>query len=111
STWDLTELAASYRAFTEDVQQLRHQVRGSCPPPEAYRTRAQLVHRWRKFLFVDPGLPPDVLPADWPGQPARDLFLEVADHLLPPARIFVTEALAAAGATDPSSVTAEDPTQ
>lgn len=109
-TWDLTELSASYRAFTEDARQLRDRIRGTLSPEEAYPVRAGLLHRWRKFLFVDPALPVEVLPQDWPGQPARDLFLEVADRLLPPARIFVTDALAAAGAPTATSTTAEDTT-
>ncbi len=107
-TWDLTELAASYRAFATDTRQLRNRVSRTLDPQDAYPVRASLLHRWRKFLFVDPALPVEVLPEGWPGQSARDLFLEVADQLLPPARIFVTDALAAAGApaTDPTS--AED---
>lgn len=97
-TWDLTELAAGYRRFTEDTLALRAGLGAQVPAQEAYPVRAGLVHRWRKFLFVDPALPLEVLPADWPGQTAREVFLEVADRLLPPARIFVSDALATAGA-------------
>ncbi|WP_154402121.1 PaaX family transcriptional regulator C-terminal domain-containing protein [Ornithinimicrobium cavernae] len=107
-TWDLTELAASYRDFAEDTARLRDRVRSSWTPQEAYRVRATLVHRWRKFLFVDPALPAEVLPEGWPGQAARELFLEVADQLLQPARIFVGDALASAGAPAPDPATAED---
>lgn len=101
-TWDLRELAASYASFAADTAELRAQVRDGLTPERAYPVRAALVHRWRKFLFVDPALPVEVLPADWPGQAARELFLEVAGLLLPPARIFVSDALAAAGAPPPS---------
>lgn len=97
-TWDLTELADDYRAFVTDTVQLRQQLAGELSPAQAYPVRAELVHRWRKFLFVDPALPEEVLPDGWPGQAARDLFLEVADRLLPPARIFVSDVLATAGA-------------
>ncbi|MCK0111066.1 hypothetical protein MWU75_02775 [Ornithinimicrobium sp. F0845] len=107
-TWDLAELAASYRGFAEDTAALRDRVRGSLAPEDAYPVRAALLHRWRKFLFVDPALPVEVLPPGWPGQSARDLFLEVADQLLPPARIFVTDALVAAGAPAPETPSAED---
>lgn len=113
-TWDLTELAADYRAFTRDTTRLRSQLGQPLSPEAAYPVRASLLHRWRKFLFVDPALPAEVLPRGWPGQPARDLFLEVADRLLPPARIFVTDALVTAGAPapDPSSAdpSSTDPT-
>ena len=101
-TWDLSELAASYGAFAADTTTLRARLRGELSPEWAYPVRAALVHRWRKFLFVDPALPVEVLPPDWPGQQARELFLEVAGLLLPPARIFVFDALAAAGAPTPT---------
>lgn len=105
-TWDLTELAGSYRSFADDTAVLASRVGGGLTPEEAYAVRAALVHRWRKFLFLDPALPTEVLPSDWPGQRARDLFLEVAGDLLGPARIFVAETLAAAGVPEP---TTEDP--
>lgn len=108
-TWDLEELAASYRSFERDAASLRERADGSMAPDEAYPVRAALVHRWRKFLFVDPDLPVEVLPGGWPGRSARELFLEVADQLLPPARIFVSDALASAGAPDPDPTTAEEP--
>jgi phenylacetic acid degradation operon negative regulatory protein len=97
-TWDLTELAHSYRSFVSDTAQLRDEIASSWAPAQAYAVRTALVHRWRKFLFLDPALPTQVLPADWPGQPARELFLDVAGTLSPAARIFVSDALAAAGA-------------
>ncbi|USQ81024.1 hypothetical protein NF556_05075 [Ornithinimicrobium faecis] len=108
-TWDLTELAEDYRAFMADAAPLRERLAGSMTPEAAYPVRAELVHRWRKFLFVDPALPDEVLPDGWPGQAARDLFLEVADRLLPPARIFVSEALAAAGAPTEPDRPVKDP--
>lgn len=101
-TWDLHDLAVSYREFTRDTEELRQEASTSWAPQRAYAVRSALVHRWRKFLFRDPALPTQVLPHDWPGQAARAVFLEAADQLLPPARIFVTEALAVAGA--PSTV-------
>lgn len=100
-TWDLSGVAASYARFAADTARLREQVHGGLDPAMAYPVRARLVHRWRKFLFLDPALPAQVLPPGWPGQEASALFLEVADLLLPTARIFVTDALAAAGAPIP----------
>lgn len=106
-TWDLTGLADSYRAFTKDTLALADRVGESMAPGDAYPVRAALLHRWRKFLFIDPALPEEVLPQQWPGQRARELFLEVADTLLPPARIFVTDALAGAGAPVHETVDAQ----
>jgi phenylacetic acid degradation operon negative regulatory protein len=56
--------------------------------------RSELVHEWRKFLFVDPGLPAELLPARWPGVDAAELFHREADWLLPAASRFVDWALA-----------------
>ena len=59
----------------------------------AFAARFHLVHEWRKFLFADPGLPPEMLPADWPGQAAADLFAREADRLAAGAERFVTRCL------------------
>lgn len=42
------------------------------------------------------------------GQSARELFLDVAGTLLPGARIFVTDTLAAAGAPTPPEDRSDD---
>jgi phenylacetic acid degradation operon negative regulatory protein len=47
------------------------------------------VHEWRKFLFSDPGLPPQLLPPRWPGTQAAELFDSAAARLLPAAAAFV----------------------
>jgi phenylacetic acid degradation operon negative regulatory protein len=54
------------------------------------------VHEWRKFLFIDPGLPAELLPPDWPGTVAAVSFQAEADRLLPAAGRFVDWTLAAA---------------
>jgi len=96
--WDLDALSRQYRQFRAETDGLLEQARLGLPPGEAYPVRTALVHEWRKFLFVDPDLPVEVLPTEWPGTPARQSFLDVADRLAPAARIFVSEALASAGA-------------
>ncbi len=95
--WDLRELAERYTDFALTAAALRSSAGGGMPPERAYPVRAGLVHRWRSFLFLDPGLPPEVLPADWPGGAARTGFLDVAELLAPAARIFVRQTMAAAG--------------
>lgn len=90
--WDLQELSEAYGAFLAGIPDL--EVASALAPEDAYPVRTDLVHRWRKFMFTDPGLPREVLPAGWPGQSARERFLEVADELQPAARMFVTAVLA-----------------
>lgn len=101
--WDLGDLAAAYRASARETERLlrdleRADQREALSNEQAYALRAELVHRWRTFLFSDPGLPAQVLPADWPEPRARALFLQAAEALQPAARRFVDETLAAAGA-------------
>jgi DNA-binding transcriptional regulator PaaX len=55
--------------------------------------RSVLVHEWRKFLFTDPGLPAELLPADWVGHEAARFFASEAGRLLPAASRFVDSCL------------------
>ncbi len=47
---------------------------------------ANLVHQWRRFPFLDPDLPTELLPPDWPGQEAAHRFTDLRGRLLGPAR-------------------------
>ena len=53
---------------------------------QAFAVRSRLVHEWRKFLFLDPGLPRELLPGDWPGDKAAGFFDTESDRLLPRGR-------------------------
>jgi phenylacetic acid degradation operon negative regulatory protein len=41
---------------------------------EALLSQIHLVHEWRRFPFLDPQLPTALLPDDWAGRTARELF-------------------------------------
>ena len=70
--YDLGELAAAHRGFL-DVYETTPPFSGD--DREAFTARVELVHHWRKFLFLDPGLPDELLPSDWLGDRAADTFL------------------------------------
>ena len=36
--------------------------------------QVRLVHEWRRFPFLDPDLPGELLPRDWSGYRAAELF-------------------------------------
>jgi len=59
----------------------------------AFAARFLLVHEWRKFLFADPGLPDALLPDDWPGRAAAELFASEATRLKPGTDRFVARCL------------------
>jgi phenylacetic acid degradation operon negative regulatory protein len=90
--WDLDGLARAYTRFLGDAAVLLTEVDASTDEG-AFAARSLLVHDWRKFLFVDPGLPAALLPPDWPGTKAAAWFDQEADRLLPAARRFVDECL------------------
>jgi phenylacetic acid degradation operon negative regulatory protein len=93
--WDLEALAASYDEWYSFAMQLVEDPRpwlGGREPrgdERAFAVRSVLVHEWRKFLFSDPGLPDELLPRDWPGRRAANLFADAAYRMLPAASRFV----------------------
>ena len=92
--WDLDGLARSYTRFLDASAALLAATDVSTDEG-AFAARSELVHEWRKFLFVDPGLPAALLPPDWPGTKAATWFDAEADRLLPAARRFVDSCLGA----------------
>jgi phenylacetic acid degradation operon negative regulatory protein len=76
--WDLPAIAEQYREFIAryeprlQTERATHALRDD----EAFVERMWLVHDYRKFTYVDPGLPSTLLPAHWPGTAAAALFRE-----------------------------------
>jgi len=67
--WDLTALAERYKGFTAEFAAL------SPESGEAVlHAQTRLVHEWRRFPFLDPRLPARLLPANWSGATAAELF-------------------------------------
>ncbi|MBO0691357.1 MAG: hypothetical protein J2P58_00535 [Acidimicrobiaceae bacterium] len=67
--WDLEGVAASYRAFISRVAR-----ETAATPDQFFASLIRLVHEWRQFPAADPGLPPRLLPQDWPAAEAAELF-------------------------------------
>ena len=97
--WDLEELAATYRRFIGTTRELAAGLGPDLIPESAFAIRFLFVHDWRRFLFLDPDLPMEVLPPDWPGHEAAVLFNTTAASLLPLAREFVDRCLSADNTT------------
>jgi phenylacetic acid degradation operon negative regulatory protein len=105
SAWDLASLRAGYDDLVAHVEPVLRELRaGRLPADEALVDRVDLCSRWRALAEADPGLPPGLLPADWPQQRARDLFVEAFDTLGPLAEQFVRRlaATAARGRSTPA---------
>ncbi|MEW1748244.1 PaaX family transcriptional regulator C-terminal domain-containing protein [Streptomyces angustmyceticus] len=74
--WDLDALAARHRAFLDEQEPVlaRWSRRRSVPPEAAYRDYLLALDAWRQLPYADPGLPSPLLPEDWPGGRAAEVF-------------------------------------
>ena len=97
SAWDLDALRAAYDEWLGSAPDLLRRHLGAPADAEeaAFAARFHLVHGWRKFLFADPGLPDELLPRDWPGRSAAELFAREAERLKPASDRFVVRCLSA----------------
>jgi phenylacetic acid degradation operon negative regulatory protein len=95
--WDLTSLTARYDDWLRRARVLVADLDPQRSDEAAFAARSQLVHEWRKFLFIDPGLPASLLPADWAGIQAARYFDQQASRLLPAAGRYVDRCLAPTG--------------
>lgn len=69
SAWDLDALAVRYRTFLDQIGKQRPK-----SGEELFAAVTRLVHEWRRFLYVDPGLPVELLPTGWVGLEAKEVF-------------------------------------
>jgi phenylacetic acid degradation operon negative regulatory protein len=88
--WDLHKISDNYNNFIEKYSpkfdQLREKaLNNTLTDEECFIKRTTIVHEYRKFLFQDPGFPLDLLPEDWPGIKARELFWNIHQLLSIPA--------------------------
>ncbi|ADG73213.1 transcriptional regulator, PaaX family [Cellulomonas flavigena DSM 20109] len=94
SAWDLDGLAERYRTFVTTWEPTHAALsKGAISPVDALVKRTELMDAWRAFPGVDPDLPRRLLPADWPRDRARDLFLETYEQLGAPASVRVRQVI------------------
>lgn len=80
--WDLNALREQYQAMVEEYAPLgERRRRGMIGTAEALTARTALMDSWRNFPSLDPELPPELLPPDWPRARAREVFIELYDGL------------------------------
>lgn len=92
-SWQLEEIENKYEEFIEKYskQFIVHQSiisRGEMSDADCFVERTNLVHEYRKFLFIDPGLPKELLPTKWNGNHAALLFSQYYQVLAEPASRF-----------------------
>jgi phenylacetic acid degradation operon negative regulatory protein len=79
--WELDAVAERYREFVTRFGRLRPKT-----PEAAFLAQTELVHTWRKFPFLDPDLPQEMLPAQWPRSRAHQVFVDRHGTWQVPAR-------------------------
>ncbi len=93
--WDLAALRAQYQEFIDAVQPLSIRVKnGLSSPEDALKIRTGVMNRWQRFPAMDPDLPDELLPLDWPRSYARQLFIEMYNTLGPLAQCRVQQIIA-----------------
>jgi phenylacetic acid degradation operon negative regulatory protein len=81
--WDLDGLGARYRAFIRTFSG-----RAPATPAGRFAALVELVHEWRRFPFLDPELPAELLDPNWPGRRAKALFDRRHEQWAPQARAY-----------------------
>ena len=90
--WDLDELQRLYREFLDAHGAAARRPREFAGPEDdraAFADYARLVTDWRRLPYLDPGLPAELLPGDWMGIRAADLFFALKARLEDAARAHV----------------------
>ncbi|MGI8330324.1 PaaX family transcriptional regulator [Actinomadura scrupuli] len=93
--WDLDSIRSGYDEFIAEWEALVGRVReGAVGAAEALLARTELMYDWMHFPSVDPRLPDELLPADWPRRRAHEIFAELYDSLGPLAETRVRQIVA-----------------
>lgn len=67
--WSLDEVENLYADFLRTFGRMR-----ATTGKTAFKSQVRLVQAWRRFPFLDPALPPELLDHTWPGPAAAQLF-------------------------------------
>jgi len=92
--WDLASINAAYQSFIDQFRPqheedlARFHAGEPLPDGECFVKKTNLVHQYRKFLFIDPDLPDELLPKVWLGTQADELFAGMHGMLNPGAERF-----------------------
>ena len=78
--WDVDALTELYDEFCVDWRPVDRK-RSALQPAEAFAAYVPMLTSWRRLPYLDPGLPLEHLPPDWPGSEAGDLFARLDARL------------------------------
>lgn len=85
--WHLDSLGSEYAAFVQEWSSLLERWRADRDSDRAaFVDYLGAVAAWQRFPYLDPGLPAELLPPDWAGQAAAQVFSELGELLAAPGR-------------------------
>jgi phenylacetic acid degradation operon negative regulatory protein len=85
--WDIAAIARRYNTFIRHWKPLLPRIRaGQVSGAAAVQARTEIMDAYRQFPIVDPELPIELMPANWPRAKAREVFVAVYDGLAPQAQ-------------------------
>jgi len=76
--WDLDELQQVHRSFIGQLSAILAEDGDS--EAEAFSRYIRGIDAWRIIPYLDPGLPPDLMPDDWPGAESLRLFAQLRER-------------------------------
>ena len=92
TAWDLPQIDAAYREYLVLASQLDEQP-AATTDKESFLRYLRHINAWRELPFLDPELPHQHLPENWPAGEARSTFARISAELRPGAwRHFVRTA-------------------
>ncbi|GIH25197.1 PaaX family transcriptional regulator [Acrocarpospora phusangensis] len=77
--WKLEEIEREYEEFLTEF--------ATAPSDDPIVRLTQLVHAWRRMALIDPALPAELLPAEWIGARAAQLFQRQHAQWEPPGML------------------------
>ncbi|MYS79070.1 PaaX family transcriptional regulator [Embleya scabrispora] len=99
--WDFEAIEEQYALFTDEYGPAAAELvrRPVVDTVDAFRTYVPMLTQWRRLPYLDPGLPAELLPADWNAVEARKVFLSLHSLLAEGARGHVREVAGLASST------------
>lgn len=87
SWWDFPAIQTQYATFTDTYAPVAARLarQDDIGAAEAFRHYVPMLTEWRRLPYLDPGLPAELLPADWNAVGARQVFQQLHDVLAGPS--------------------------
>jgi phenylacetic acid degradation operon negative regulatory protein len=90
--WDLDEIRSHHEQFLmEHGPDGARAMDAVISPREAFSIYIRSIDTWRIVPYIDPGLPADLLPPDWPGDASSALLHTLRARFSGPATDFVSQ--------------------